>query len=151
MTTSTNTIEKQPQIAVGALVIKDEKILLVKRGKPPSQGLWALPGGRVNWGETLAQAAEREVLEETGIAVKASHIIYIFDSITRDENGTVRFHYVIIDFLAHLIQPDAHPIPADDAEDARWLTLAQLRKLPASKATLALVESILGNSQDLNK
>jgi 8-oxo-dGTP diphosphatase len=151
MTTSTNFIEKQPQVAVGALVIKDEKILLVKRGKPPSQGLWALPGGRVNWGETLAQAAEREVLEETGIAIKASHIIYTFDSITRDENGIVLFHYVIIDFLAHPTRPVTHPIPADDAEDARWLTLAQLRKLPVSKPTLALVESILGSPQAPNK
>ena len=141
----TNITAKQPQVAVGALVIKDEKVLLVKRGQPPAKGLWALPGGRVQWGETLAQAAEREVLEETGVAVKAGQIIYTFDSITRDDQGSVCFHYVIVDFLAQPIQPEGRPIPADDAEDAQWLTLGELKRLPVSKPTLTLIESILVN------
>ncbi len=135
---------KQPQVAVGALVIDNDQVLLVKRGQPPAKGLWALPGGRVKWGEPLAQAAEREVQEETGVTIKASHIIYIFDNIVPDDSGSIRFHYVIIDFLAYPIQSNIQPQPADDAADARWLTLDQLKKLPISKPTLKLIKKTLG-------
>jgi ADP-ribose pyrophosphatase YjhB (NUDIX family) len=140
---SGNFAEKTPQVAVGALVIQNERVLLVKRAKPPSAGIWALPGGRVHWGESLAQAAEREVIEETGIRVKATKIIYTFDSMTPDEAGNIEYHYVIVDFLAHPVDPDAEPTPADDAADARWIPLNQLKTRPISKPTLALIEQFL--------
>jgi ADP-ribose pyrophosphatase len=135
--------EKRPQVAVGGLIINQDRVLLVKRKNPPSQGLWALPGGRVEWGETMVQAVEREVLEETGIVVKAERIVYTFDSITRDEKGEISFHYIIIDFVAHPLDLWAKPVPGDDAEEVRWLTLKELKNLPVSKPTLELVRKVL--------
>ena len=134
----------RPQVAVGALIVRQNhslnEVLLVKRGREPSAGLWALPGGRVHWGETLIRAVQREVREETGLEIKVGRIIHTFDSITRDENGQIRFHYVIIDFLAHPILPNSHPVAADDAADAGWFTLDQMRTYPVTDTTLALVE-----------
>ncbi|SLM30564.1 ADP-ribose pyrophosphatase (fragment) [Desulfamplus magnetovallimortis] len=84
---------KQPTLAVGAIVFKAQKVLLVKRGKAPAKGVWAIPGGRVKLGETLKLAAQREVLEETGITIKAGEPVYSFELIEYDENGAVKFHY----------------------------------------------------------
>jgi ADP-ribose pyrophosphatase YjhB (NUDIX family) len=133
-------MDARPQVAVGALIVRRKEVLLVKRGHAPSVGLWALPGGRVHWGETLVQAVKREVLEETGLEIEVGQIIHTFDSITRDENDQICFHYVIVDFLARPVLPDAHPIAADDATAVRWFTLDQMRTYPVSDTTFALVE-----------
>jgi ADP-ribose pyrophosphatase len=85
---------------VGAIVVRDSRVLLIQRGQPPSEGLWAIPGGRVELGETLQEAAEREIKEETGLTIRARNPIHTFDVILRDEGGRVRFHYVIVDLLA---------------------------------------------------
>ncbi len=130
-----------PKVAVGALTVDKNRILLVKRGTAPSKGLWAIPGGKIELGETMVQAVEREVLEETGIAIETSHIISVFDSITRDDTGVIQFHYIIIDFLAHPLDPKATPASGDDAEDARWVSVDELDNLPITKTTLELIKS----------
>ena len=122
-----------PHVAVGAIVQKEGKILLVRRGQPPDRGLWAIPGGRVELGETLEQAAEREILEETGITIKARQIAYTFDMIERDDTGRVRFHYVIVDFIGDYIQGELRA--ADDASEARWVTAYDMASLPMNKVT----------------
>ncbi|MEE9402308.1 MAG: NUDIX hydrolase, partial [Desulfobacteria bacterium] len=91
---------ENPQVAVGAIVIKDGRVLLVKRSQPPSKGLWAIPGGRVELGETLKEAAEREIMEETGLTIRAGDPVYTFEVIKRDDTGRIRFHYVIVDLVA---------------------------------------------------
>ena len=139
----TNNQQQIPRIGVGGLIINQNKVLLVKRAAPPAKGLWALPGGKLQWGETLEQAVEREVLEETGLTVKAKEIIYTFNHITHNKNGEIQFHYVIIDLLAHPCHPHTTPIPGDDAADARWLTLADLKTLPVSKPTLKLIKKYI--------
>jgi ADP-ribose pyrophosphatase len=124
---------ESPQIAVGAIVIKDGHILLVKRGQPPGQGMWAIPGGSVELGETLQEAAEREVKEETGIIIRAVNPVHTFDLIDRDNVGRVRFHYVIIDLVADYASGEPHP--GGDASEARWIAYEELDKLPASQTT----------------
>nr|VFK37096.1 MAG: ADP-ribose pyrophosphatase YjhB, NUDIX family [Candidatus Kentron sp. SD]VFK41173.1 MAG: ADP-ribose pyrophosphatase YjhB, NUDIX family [Candidatus Kentron sp. SD] len=127
----------QPIPAVGAVVFKDQSVLLVRRGQPPNQGLWAIPGGCVQLGETLQGAAEREIWEETGIRIRAHRPIYFFDTIDRDGEGRVRYHYVIVDLLADYL--DGWPVANDDALEARWVTPSELDSLSVSEATLNLL------------
>ena len=126
-----------PRPAVGAVVIKDAAVLLVRRGKPPALGVWAIPGGSVRLGETLQTAAEREIFEETGIVVRAADPVYVFDVIERDKEGGVKFHYVIVDLAAEYVSGD--PCPGDDALDARWVSQEDLATLDVNPATLRLL------------
>jgi len=130
-----------PQIAVGAVVIRDEKVLLVKRRKPPGKGLWSIPGGRVELGETLKEAAEREVKEEAGVIIRAKDPVYTFDLIDRDKQGYIRFHYVIVDLLADYVS--GKPNPSSDACEARWVTPRELVDLPVSRITREFLKNII--------
>ena len=131
-----------PRVAVGAVVFKDECVLLVRRGQPPAEDLWAIPGGGVEIGETLREAAERELLEETGIQIRALKPIYTFDVIDRDTDGKVRFHYVIVDLAADYV--DGEPQPGDDALEARWVSAKEINDLEVSPATLKLLQTQFG-------
>jgi 8-oxo-dGTP diphosphatase len=137
---SASQLLESPQVAVGAIVVKDEKILLVKRNKAPHKDLWAIPGGSVEIGETLPEATEREVHEETGLNIKAKEPVYTFDLIERDESGAVRFHYVIVDLSAEYVSGDLHP--ADDALDARWFAPQDLAHIAISDSTRKLLQKI---------
>jgi len=129
-----------PRVGVGAIVIKDDAVLLVRRGINPGKGLWAIPGGNLNLGETLQDAAEREIMEETGIEIKAKLPPHItFDLIDRDGEGKIRFHYVIVDLIADYVSGE--PKGADDALDARWVKIKELDKMPVSKNTLKVLKS----------
>jgi 8-oxo-dGTP diphosphatase len=131
-----------PRVAVGAVVFKEECVLLVRRGQPPAEDLWAIPGGSVEIGETLQAAAEREILEETGIQIRALKPIYTFDVIDRDAAGKVRFHYVIVDLAADYIMGE--PVAGDDALEARWVSALEINDLGVSAATLKLLKSRYG-------
>ncbi len=130
-----------PQIAVGAVVIRNEKVLLVKRRKPPGKGLWSIPGGRVELGETLKEAAEREVKEEAGVIIRAKDQVYTFDLIDRDKQGYIRFHYVIVDLLADYVSGKVNP--SSDACEARWVTPRELEELPVSRITREFLKNII--------
>ncbi|MEJ2180942.1 MAG: NUDIX hydrolase [Gammaproteobacteria bacterium] len=110
-------MKKVPILGVGAVVIHQQRVLLVKRGNAPYQGMWCIPGGRVQYGETLQQAAEREILEETSIIIKAKQPVYTFE-IIETENTEQPLHYVVIDLEADYVSGDIKP--DDDALDARW-------------------------------
>ena len=127
-----------PRLAVGAVVFKDKRVLLVKRGRPPAQGQWAIPGGSVKLGETLQEAAEREVLEETGIVIAALKPVYTFDVVDRDGQGRVRFHYVIVDLCAEYKGGDLRP--GDDAVAARWVAADELASLGVNARTRSLLQ-----------
>ncbi len=133
---------KYPRVAVGAVVFKDEKVLLVKRGNAPAKGKWAIPGGRVNLGETLQEAVRREIIEETGITVDPGKPILVFDPIIRDEEGRIVFHYVIIDYEARYVSGEIQP--GDDAEDVRWVSRQQLRTIDVNSRTKELLMSQYG-------
>jgi ADP-ribose pyrophosphatase len=140
-----NTLEEStprvPIVGVGAVVMDAGRVLLVKRARPPALGEWAIPGGRLLFGETLQHAAERELLEETGIAVRAGEPIFTFEAIERDEHGTILFHYVIVDLLATYVS--GKPVAGDDAEDAAWLSPDEVRRLRVSEKTLHLLRNIV--------
>jgi len=131
-----------PRIAVGAVVFHEDRVLLVQRGKPPGEGVWAIPGGRMHLGESLQEAARREILEETGILIEAKDPIHVFDSMERDIFGRVRFHYVIVDLLADFLEGDLRP--GDDARDACWASREDLSRLRLSETTRQLLSLPFG-------
>ena len=130
-----------PQSAVGAIVIRGDKVLLVKRCNPPGKGLWSIPGGCIELGETLQEAAERELKEETGVAIRARKPVYTFDVIDRDDQGRIRFHYVIVDLLADYVS--GNPSPRSDACGARWVTAQELEELPMSRTTREVLKKTI--------
>jgi ADP-ribose pyrophosphatase len=133
-------ILKSPRAAVGAVIIHDHRILLVRRANPPGQGDWAIPGGAVKLGETLAEAAEREIREETGLSVRAGAPIHAFDLIERDGNGRVLFHYVIIDLMADYMGGELRP--SDDALDAEWFSPEELNGIKLNESTRKFLNQI---------
>jgi len=129
-----------PHAAVGAVVMREGKVLLVKRSNAPQKGKWSLPGGSVELGETLKEAAEREVKEETGLTIKAIDPVFAFDLIEHDSAGKLLFHYVIIDLLADYVDGEVHP--ADDISDAGWFNSEEVRSLAISGTTRELLKKI---------
>jgi len=111
-------VVQYPSAAVAAVIVQDGKLLLIRRGVEPSRGKWSIPGGSVEWGESLLDAVRREVREETGLEVEVGKVAGIFDLIAEG------FHYVIVDYFAHPIGGELHP--GDDASEARWVPLDQL-------------------------
>lgn len=130
----------EPRVGVGAVVIRDGAILLVRRAAPPGQHLWAIPGGLLKLGETLKEAAEREIKEETGVTIQAGKVIYVFDFIERDEEGRIAYHYVIVDLKGEYVEGE--PLPGDDAADCRWVKPEECATLPLTRSTRRLLEEI---------
>lgn len=126
-----------PQLAVGAIVRRGTAVLLVQRASEPNAGQWAIPGGKVQPGETLQQAAEREIKEETGVVIRAGEPVFCFDVIERDEQGELRYHYVILDLLAEYLSGE--PQADDDALDAAWVTPQVLARLNVNATTRQLL------------
>ena len=108
-----------PVIGVGGVVFIDGQVVLVKRSHPPLEGKWSLPGGAVEVGESLQDALRREVQEEVGIDVRVGPLIELLDRITRDSAGQVQYHYVLADYLCHLVAGSLRP-----GSDAGMVTLA---------------------------
>jgi 8-oxo-dGTP diphosphatase len=129
-----------PRVGVGAVVLREGRVLLVRRGVAPALGLWAIPGGGLRLGETLQEGAEREILEETGIVIRAGAPVFTGDSFEIDGEGRFRFHYVIVDMAADYVGGEVKA--ADDALEACWVSPAEIRNLPATKTTLKLLRQI---------
>ena len=127
-----------PKAGVGAVVFHDHKVLLVKRGNPPCQDEWAIPGGKIKPGESLQQAAEREILEETGVTIKAGEPIYAFDLIDQDSKGNILFHYVIVDLMGLYLNGKLKA--ASDASAAGWFSQTELASLTLNKTTQQLLQ-----------
>jgi mutator protein MutT len=116
-----------PRVGVGAVVLNRGRVLLVRRGGNPSSGRWSLPGGLVELGETTAEAVRREIREECGIDITVVGVAGVIDRITRDAEGRVRYHYVLVDYLAY---PQSEAIVAGtDAAECRWVEIERLADL----------------------
>ncbi len=122
-----------PLVGVGAIIIQDGRVVLVKRANPPLQGRWSLPGGLLEVGELVREAAVREAREETGLVVETGELLGVFDRVMRDESGRVQYHYVLIDFLCRVVGGQFQA--ATDAAEARWFTLEELPALGLAQDT----------------
>jgi 8-oxo-dGTP diphosphatase len=130
-------LASRPVVAVLAVVIRDGQVLLVQRANPPDAGLWGFPGGKVEYGETLLQAAERELLEETGVSATAQAVITALDAWDHGTDGLLRQHFVLI--AVRCLWQAGTPLAADDALDARWVPLAGLERHGALSRDVARV------------
>ena len=128
----------QPIVGVGVVVWHGDQVLLIKRGKAPRAGQWSLPGGAQLLGETLAETAKREVREETGIDIRLGDIIATLDLIDRDDDGRVRHHYTLVDFVAEAEQDGL--TAGDDAADARWFARDDIDQLGLWSETVRIID-----------
>jgi ADP-ribose pyrophosphatase YjhB (NUDIX family) len=127
----------RPLVGVGAIIIENGRAALIKRGKAPLLGEWSIPGGMLELGETLRQGAEREALEETGLVVRATELLGVFDRVVPDDKGRTVYHYVLIDFLC---EPVAGELCASgDAAEAKWFTLEEVSALNLHADTASVV------------
>jgi ADP-ribose pyrophosphatase YjhB (NUDIX family) len=111
-----------PELCVGAVAVFDDRILMIRRGRGPAQGAWSVPGGRVERGETLAEAVVRELFEETGLEGVCEQLVGWVERIDAD------YHYVILDFRVTIVAgPD--PVAGSDAAEAAWVPLADVAEL----------------------
>ncbi|HEY3771221.1 MAG TPA: NUDIX hydrolase [Candidatus Angelobacter sp.] len=127
----------RPIVGVGAVIVDQGRVLLIKRGSPPLLGEWSLPGGVVELGETLRVAAEREALEETGLVVKTGEVIEVLDRIVPGDHGAPRYHYVLIDFLCTVHGGELRA--GGDAADARWAGESELAEYKLEQPALEVI------------
>lgn len=119
-------------------MLDGDRVLLVRRGKEPLKGEWSLPGGKLELGETLQEGVARESREETGLIVSPGAMVEMLDRIVRDDDGRVRYHYVLVDFMCAVVGGDLRA--GSDAEDVQWVASRQLIERGIAAITLAVIE-----------
>jgi 8-oxo-dGTP diphosphatase len=137
---------QRPILGVGAVVVEDGRVLLIKRGREPAKGQWSIPGGAVEVGETIHDALVREVHEETGLLVEVQEQLAVIERIFRDREGNVAYHYVLFDYRA--VPKGGELAAASDAADARFFTVDGLGRMELADITKSVVEKGLGKGKD---
>ncbi|HEY7097927.1 MAG TPA: NUDIX hydrolase [Terriglobales bacterium] len=130
---------EMPFVGVGAIIIEDQRVLLIKRGHAPLLGEWSIPGGVLEVGEMLREAAVREAREETGLIVDTGELLGVYDRVLRDESGRTMYHYVLVDFLCRRV--GGKMAAGEDATDVRWFTRNEFEALGLSPETEEVIRS----------
>jgi len=131
----------RPIVGVGAVIVDQGRVLLVKRGSPPMAGQWTIPGGVVELGETLRAAAEREAREETGLTVRAGEVIDVIDRILPGESGRPQYHFVLVDFLCTVVEGEV--CAGSDAAEAAWTREDELKKFKLETKATEVIQKAL--------
>ncbi len=129
----------RPVVGVGAVILDDERVLLVERGKEPLLGYWSLPGGVVEIGERLEDALVREVFEETGLHVATDAIATVFERIMPDAAGACEYHYVLIDFFCTIQSGELRP--GDDSSNVAWFSIDALPAVRMTEGTREVINT----------
>jgi ADP-ribose pyrophosphatase YjhB (NUDIX family) len=132
---------ERPFVAVGTIVVRDGCVLLARRGKEPSYGLWSLPGGAVDLGEGLKHAAARETREECGIEIEITDVLEVVERMVRDPDGRVQFHYVIVDYLARWTSGEL--VSSPEVLEARWVPPEDFPQYEMTRGTAEVVLRML--------
>src|SRR3954469_25397010 len=134
---------KRPLLGVGAVVLRGDSVLLVCRAQEPCKGEWTFPGGLVELGETLRQAAERETYEETGIRIRAGEVLEVVDSLVKGTGGRLRFHYSIVDVACKYLS--GSPRAGDDVSEVAWVPVEQAFRMPLAGVTAKVLRKAIRN------
>ncbi len=129
---------ERPIVGVGGILLEGSRILLVRRGAEPLRGEWSIPGGAVEVGEPLAEALAREMLEETGLRVQILHLVEVLDRILLGDDGRVRYHYVLLDYLCRPVGGELRA--GSDASEARWVDRSELDHYGLRPETRQVIE-----------
>jgi len=127
----------RPVVGVGGVIISDGRALLVRRGIPPLEGQWSIPGGMLESGETLLLGVRRELLEETGIEVTVLELIEVFERINLDGEGKARYHYVVLDYLCEAVRGEARA--GSDVTEVAWATPAELAQFALTETATRVI------------
>ncbi len=128
----------RPYVGVGVIVFRDHEVLLIQRNKEPNKGQWSIPGGRQMLGETVAEAAQRELLEETGVNVDRLLLVDVVDAIIPDVEGKIKYHYTLVDYMGQWQSGESRP--GDDAKEVRWVRLNQLSSYSLLEKTMNIIQ-----------
>jgi ADP-ribose pyrophosphatase YjhB (NUDIX family) len=130
-----------PVVGIAGVVIHNGSLLLIQRGSDPGYGMWSIPGGKLKFGESLREGVEREIREECGIDVVAGDVLGVFDLIEHDDDGSITFHYVLIDLEARYRGGEIRA--GSDALDVRWVPFRDVRSLPLQQRLSEFVETLI--------
>jgi ADP-ribose pyrophosphatase YjhB (NUDIX family) len=139
---------ERPIVGVLAVVIRGDRVLVVRRANPPMSGRWGFPGGVLELGETVAHGAMRELAEETGVKAEAAGPLTVIDTIDRDKEGRVRYHYTLVAVIG--TWQSGEGVAGDDADEVAWLTRGEIveQGLPTAPALLLLIDLALARRED---
>lgn len=128
---------ERPVVGVGGVVISAGRALLVRRGKPPLEGEWSIPGGMLELGETLIEGVQRELAEETGIEVRVAGLIEVFERISLDAAGRPQYHFVVLDYFCEAVRGEGRA--GSDAIEIAWATDAELAQYSLTPAATRII------------
>ena len=128
----------RPYVGVGVIVFRDQEVLLVKRNKEPNKGQWSIPGGRQIIGETTKEAAQRELLEETGVKVDRLLLVDVVDAIIPDVEGKIKYHYTLVDYMGQWKEGETRP--GDDAQEVMWVHMDELSSYSLLEKTMKIIQ-----------
>jgi 8-oxo-dGTP diphosphatase len=131
----------QPTVGVGVVIVKGREVLMIRRGQPPRQGEWSIPGGTQELGETVRQTAVREMMEETGLTIANLRLIDVVDAFGKHPDGSLRTQWVLVDFRADWVAGEA--CAGGDAAHVEWMTLERIATLELWPETLRVIETAL--------
>lgn len=131
----------QPTVGVGVVIVKGSEVLMIRRGQPPRQGEWSIPGGTQELGETVRETAVREILEETGLSIANLKLIDVVDAFGKHPDGSLRTQWVLVDFRADWVAGE--PVAGSDAAHAEWMSLERITALELWPETLRIIETAL--------
>lgn len=129
---------ERPLVGVGGVVIRDERTLLIRRGSAPLEGEWSIPGGMLELGETILEGVRRELLEETAIEVRVLDLIEVFERVTRDEAGKLKYHFVILDYLCEAVRGEAQA--GSDVTAVAWARESELSKYSLTPTATRVIQ-----------
>jgi len=128
----------RPYVGVGVVVFRDQEVLLIKRNKEPNKGQWSIPGGKQMIGETVLEAANRELMEETGVIVEQLLLVDVVDAIIPDLKGKIKYHYTLVDYMGYW--QSGEPRPGDDAQEVKWVCLKELSSHSLLESTINIIQ-----------